>query len=93
MTTQYTPARISAPEFPKNPLAELNRLIRDHTGFTGMVDLAKSSRYSYRPTLNCSQTGNIRYSAKKDAAELSIIADCYDRMMERLGSNKRAYRI
>ena len=93
MTTQTTPARISAPAFPQNTLAELNRLIRKHTCFKGMVDLAKSSRHPYTPTLDCSQTTNRRPSAKKDAAEISTIADCYDRMMTRLGSSQRAHRI
>lgn len=68
-------------------LSNFNRLIRKHTAFKGALDLIKSARNNYRPTLYCC-------SAKRKhwREELTAIADFYDAMMIRHGVNKRAYR-
>lgn len=67
---------------------QLNKLIRKHTSFAGALDLIKSARFPYRPTLYC-------HSAKRKnwRAELTIIADFYDAAMQRRGINKQAYRV
>ena len=67
-------------------LQEVNKLIRQHTALDGMLHLVKSAkRHGYSPSL---ATKN-HYS---DAVELTIIADYFDAIMQRIGLNNRAYR-
>lgn len=69
-------------------IKQINKLIRKHTAFKGALDLVKSARHPYRPTLYC-------HSAKRKnwRDELTTIADFYDAAMQRLGINKQAFRV
>lgn len=67
-------------------LQALNKLIRQHTALDGMIHLVKSAkRHGYSPSL----ATNNHYG---DGEELTIIADYFDAMMQRMGLNNRAYR-
>lgn len=77
-------AKALATEVPTTMKA-INDLIRKQTGFNGALDLVKSARHAYRPSLNA-------IGRKKDNKELAIIADFYDAMMKRLGVDKVAFR-
>jgi hypothetical protein len=65
---------------------KLNELIRRHTAFKGMLDLTRSAKHPYRPSLGCNS------SRGTTQRELTAIADAYDSMMSRIGSPKRAFR-
>jgi hypothetical protein len=67
-------------------MKKINQMIRRHTAFKGLIDLCKSAKHPYRPSLQCnSASGTVQ-------RELTAIADAYDAMMQRLGINKTAFR-
>lgn len=69
-------------------IKQLNKLIRKHTAFAGVLDLIKSARHPYRPTLYCQSA-----KRKNWRDELTVIADFYDAAMQRRGVNKQSYRV
>ena len=76
----------------------INEIIRKHTAFNGALDLVKSSRHLYRPSLNTMAHEDAKdrklakEAAKQRRIELTAIADFYDAMMVRRGIDKVAYR-
>jgi hypothetical protein len=81
----YTELAKALAKEPKQGIKAINALIKKQTGFNGALDLVKSARHAYRPSLNA-------IGRKKDNKELAIIADFYDAMMKRLGIDKVAFR-
>src|SRR5690606_22629797 len=57
----------------------LNKLVAGRTGFKDMFDLMNAG-------------GNYRPSCDVSDPEMQVIADCYDALQVRGGSDKRAYR-
>jgi hypothetical protein len=69
------------------PTKNINELIREHTAFQGALDLIKSARHPYRPSLAC-----LSATHKKWQEELTVIAVFYDAAKQRLGIDKQAFR-